>query len=597
MQSKVLYFEGFKRTLPSTKGNRMYLSINHIKYIMKKNLLLLFLVTFLGIGYLHAGDTASTEPDIVINVDNASAVIVRGLSGEGSVIPLENGTNTLSSVENPINVAAADGFSITSVTLDNSLVAPLTNGSYNVMLDAGEVLDIKTMQKLSSLPVSITVNGAVDELIAMYEDSPITFENGEALVQAQEGEILTFDVNNYYRISSLVSEPNKSSIDEETGVYTVTVTDPGSIMLNVEKWVPAEGNALVLVNSASTLVQARWVTGESHEYLGTIPLGRTREVGIGDEVRLYIYSTGFYFKSISVNGSQLEIPVDSQDVLIKVEGDMEISVDVYEMVDVSTWETTDPVTFTVVGHLWINEAGCEHLNIPAGDTFEIIPEAVAGFKFAGFKVIVPEDLEVPSEPPYIFQTTESMIDTMVILQGIFVEDEEAPTYVVRGNYTTYTLSEVDGPEIAAYVLLSTESGVTDPEEMDKQLRLPAGSPVYMYAMVRDDFKADYFTFFNDTSVALSNPYIVNPDDISGTGAIELAVTVIPKAQHTIDVEEVGKLKYDSAGHVIHAPYPVYVYDLAGRLLLTSDGGEVSIGHLPEGLYVVKDMATSLKIAK
>lgn len=108
---------------------------------MKKFFLLAFLMAFVGV-------FSSQAVSVIINVDNAANVVVKGNYGYGQTLTLENGLNRLDlsdADDSPLQIKAAEGATIVSVTKNETETLTANNGEYIVRFySTGIKLDIVT---------------------------------------------------------------------------------------------------------------------------------------------------------------------------------------------------------------------------------------------------------------------------------------------------------------------------------------------------------------------------------------------------------------------------------------------------------------------
>ena len=103
--------------------------------------------------------------------------------------------------------------------------------------------------------------------------------------------------------------------------------------------------------------------------------------------------------------------------------------------------------------------------------------------------------------------------------------------------------------------------------------------------------------WRDNSVTLSNPYIVNGADADTEGVIDITAEFRPKGSGIGEVSVNGAISYDRALGQLTADGTIRVYNTTGRLILTSDGGTLSVQTLPAGIYIAVTDNGTLKFAK
>ncbi|MGM9806301.1 MAG: hypothetical protein ACI3Z7_07745 [Candidatus Aphodosoma sp.] len=107
---------------------------------MKKNLFFTMLLMFVGIFQLPA------QFAVMINVDNAANVEIKTQGGTGDALDLYDGMNRqmLTAEDSPLQIKAAAGAEVVSVTLNQADAIDPVDGVYSVAFSSGIMLDIVT---------------------------------------------------------------------------------------------------------------------------------------------------------------------------------------------------------------------------------------------------------------------------------------------------------------------------------------------------------------------------------------------------------------------------------------------------------------------
>lgn len=528
-----------------------------------------------------------------INVDNAPAVVVKDQNGYGDVITLTDGANAVESVKNPLAITAASGYAIVSVVLDGETVTAKSDGSYTVVLDAGSVLSIKTRELPKALPVTFAVVGDYTKLIVANEGEKVELNGETTTISVFPDMQLTVGVAQGYLIESLTAGSNEVVYDETTGVYTITVKAAGTISVIVKEWVAADGNALVTFNRDISKVSAI-VYDENGEQVGSLVEG-INEIKDGSKVQIRVFGDS-YLRTVTVNDVAIELEADAKTAEIIIDGTTTIDVTTYVLCSVRGWQSYNPTNHTTIGYIYINEEGTESGMYAAGETVTILPVPMPGYKFDGFSFIYPEDLQLPETAPYTFTIPEGV--TEILFQGNFVEDEEKPTYLVRGNST---LGSLDGSNELTVIAVTRIGSESDPENSVKEKLCYAGETVHLLCFITVEaeaqgYRCQNFTMFYDQSVVVPQDYVVNPEDVRTSGAIELAA-VVSKPTGVESVAMDADMVYDSATCTLRSVAAVKIFSASGNLVKAAEAGEISLESLPAGLYIATDGVKTIKIAK
>ncbi|MDE6120329.1 MAG: T9SS type A sorting domain-containing protein, partial [Muribaculaceae bacterium] len=92
-------------------------------------------------------------------------------------------------------------------------------------------------------------------------------------------------------------------------------------------------------------------------------------------------------------------------------------------------------------------------------------------------------------------------------------------------------------------------------------------------------------------------YVVRPEDADNEDVIWINGLMKAKNSGIGSVVDNGSLSYDAASMTVTAPAEIRIYNVSGRLVLSSGEGTVSMATLPRGVYVAVSGDTTLKIVK
>ncbi len=223
---------------------------------MRKNLLLMLFAIIFGVA------TATAET-VNINVDRASNVSVTyGYSG--AKLTLVDGSNTfnLTSADNPLTIAAANGAEIKSVTVDGSEIYPAGDGAYRtaisdmtVDIDTGadapvEIRDYQTWFNVNPLgSISVSYD---DATVIIDQEQYYTLPGKEVKIAPLAG----------YKITGVNYEIDweNKAVDNGDGTWTITpAKDYGFVTVEVSE----EGIEFgVDVNLGSNVQLIAWTDAE-----------------------------------------------------------------------------------------------------------------------------------------------------------------------------------------------------------------------------------------------------------------------------------------------------------------------------------------------
>ena len=531
----------------------------------------------------------------VINVDNAAAVIVKDQNGYGDQITLSNGTNTLENVKNPLSIAAAAEYAIVSVVLNGETVAAKADGTYTVALEEGSTLSITTKELPKALPVTFSVIGDYTQLIVTNEGEAVELTGESTLVPVMPGAQFTVGVQQGFLIESLLAgNGNDVMFDEESGVYTITVHNAGTISVIVNEWVAAPGNALVTFTTDSPKVSGI-IYDENGQQLGTLNRDGITEVKDGSKITLRVFGDP-YFKTVTVNGKIAEDATNTKTFDVTVDGTTVIDVTTYILCTVTGYSTSDPVNHSIIGYMYVNEPGQLSAQVAVGETVTLLPTPAAGFKFDGFSFIYPEDFQVPETAPYTFTIPEGV--TELIFQGTFVADEENLPYLVRGNNT---LGILEGEETTTIIAVTRIYNEENPNAPLSEKLCVEGETVQLLCYLSQEaydlgYECKSFALWNDTSKLINQLYVVNPDDVAYDNVIEVSA-IVEKTSGVEDVAVNNTLSYNRTTAILTSSFDVKIFGTSGNLVKEAEAGEISLESLPAGIYIITAGNKTLKITK
>lgn len=523
---------------------------------------------------------------VSINVSDAAQIVVRQSNGYGEAVTLQTGLNTfdLAALGSPLQITAAQGCEIISVTLDGTPLTRQNNGSYLANLTEGCYIDIKSREIPSDVAVTfmcltpgfyegveVTVNGEAKTLGTDVANLTVPFE-AVVNIKAKFGYVLTD-----------VTSESGFAITSEEGVFQFVADRAGSVTLFGNKIEAGENQAILSLSADNAGVNFYEYSGET-----LVQILTTENVNVvtkGNTLRMRLFTSNLFIGNVTVNGTPLTIGKDARVVDYTIEGDADIAVETYSKVDVSVYDVADPVNHSFIGKLYI-KVGDELLknySAAVGETITLVSETAAGYQLDYIKRIYPES-DVEYGDTYTISEAD-LENNLVIFQGVYSVSSETPSYVIRCNQTW-----VDN-ELVGYVLIDNNGTEV------KELRFLEGDEVHLNAYARDDYETVRFMLWRDNSVTLSNPYIVNGADADTEGVIDITAEFRPMGSGIGEVSVNGAISYDRALGQLTADGTIRVYNTTGRLILTSDGGTLSVQTLPAGIYIAVTDNGTLKFAK
>ena len=529
----------------------------------------------------------------VIYVNNANAVVVTDRAGYGSKLTLEDAENFMESVNNPLSIAAADGYLIKSVILNGETLEENANGTYTAEVTEGSALVITTAEKPSAYAITVGVAGEYEWLTVTNDGEAVTLTAEANTIQALPGSLLTFAPVKGYLVDSF-SADGQLTVNkvEDTDLWTVYVNGPGSISVEMHKWVAAENNVLIdySVNDGF-YAPAAVVLDQNGNWYATLNRG-LNEIPKGMSIDLS-FSGGFILAEVLYNGKPMQTSDDNRDCRFTVEeeGDVKVAVSRDGLVYVAGWTTVDNVNHAIIGDVNINKLGQTSYYGKAGETITLIPVASPGYKFAGFTYTFPEEILplISKEEPYTVTIPEDV--TSFAVQASFVKDEEHPSYLIHTYQCYLNGYEVSNLSSSAFVMMLLPDGTETNDALVEE-----GQTVHFLCYVANEMmQCEHFCLYTSPRTVIAQDYVVNGADANVEGTIEIsAVVTVGNAVEGVDAEKTG---YDKASCTLTVEEPARIYTMSGQLVKTVEAGSTDLSDLAEGMYVVVTPSSSMKIAR
>lgn len=542
---------------------------------------------------------------MVINVDNAAAVTLTQANGNGDVLTITDGENTIASVVNPIKITANEKYQIESAVLDG-INLESADGSYVAELLEGSTLSITTSKIPEAMPINITtIGGEVANLIIKVDGKVVEF-NPEEVITAKPGSEITISAALGYMLESVSDfSGNPVTYDDWDDFYTIALTK-NTCMISVIFKQPSEGKVMVgfsrdVYNVSAYLFDKDGVRN-SDPKPASLKAGRTIEVEIGDQVQIEVWGD-YMFDTVTINGTKLEL---AQDALIT---EM-ISITEPTVIEVTTrqkehlvrvwgYDNLEPLTGYVMGEIFINEIGQTEAMLRPGEKFYVIPVAAKGYKFTGFREIKPNlTVTDPVDGKYEFTVPDDETLEFVLFKGEFVIDEEHPAYLVEGNSLydegietnrkLYGLVRIDDGTPTGTLHVTAYEGET--------VKLLFFQNIDEFPI--SDWELYSFCLFNNPDKLIPQEYTVNPEDVRDMNVISIGGIMRNKSQSEIsEIVAAGRLYYDSEAQTVNSDNEVKVFTTSGQLVMKAAAGESSLERLPAGLYILTNGTDTIKIVK
>lgn len=203
---------------------------------MKRNyiLIVVWLLANLFAGSAQTKEALSAKGlcQVTITVDKASHVKAVTAAGNGTVLSLTDGENslTLDDSENPLQIEPADGASIVSVVQNGSKKQPSGDGKYRLGISDGMTLEITTR----SLSIDPAVTFSVDNpLHIVVKADGISVPDISSPVTFAKGTLLTITAAAGYGIKTL-SASNVPTVPLIDGAYTLTINADVTIYVTTQ---------------------------------------------------------------------------------------------------------------------------------------------------------------------------------------------------------------------------------------------------------------------------------------------------------------------------------------------------------------------------
>lgn len=531
-----------------------------------------------------------TATGVSINVDDAARIVLKQANGYGDVLTLQSGLNTFEMAEimNSLQITAAPGCQILSVTLDGTALTPQNTGAYLVKATEGCYIDITSREIPSEIPMTFAV--VPEELAANLNvtigGNDVELTSGSQTIQVEFGSTVTVSAKTGYKLTALTAGNN---VVEQVAAnsFKFVALEAATVSIAIEKIQAGEGRALVTVSADNQSVNFYEYAGE--ELIQTLSTETTNEVTIGNALQVRVFSTGLYLKEVKVNGEPIALGTDARKVEFLIEKDCDVVVTTFRKVDIALYDYSDPVNHDIIGQLFIKDGDnlVKNYHATEGETVTFVSQVADGYILDYIKRVYPES-DVEYQLTYTI-TAEDIEAESIMFQGVYSLDDTRKSYVVRCRDTYINMMEE--PELVGYVRISY-----DGQELTER-RFFEGDTAKLLAYSRDDYQCESIVLWADNSVILNPDYVVNGEDADADGVINVQGLFKSKEGGVAGVTGDATLSYDKALRELTSADSISVYDTAGNCVLRGDAGTHSVANLASGLYIAVSGKSVLKFVK
>ncbi len=562
---------------------------------------------------------ARSSSDIVIAVDDASRIKVVQEGGRGDILELHDGNNTFSpsDIKNALAISATDGNQMVSVAQNGNLLAPNASGVYPVVAEASDWIEIVSRRN----PVDVTVN------FSFEGDGDISWLNG--MVNGQETELtspmtvksystITISAKEGYTLENVSSTTEGVIVERVPNTINYEVTIPSAditqadINISAKEMEAEEGYAIVTANGEEIFIlYYEYAVSESGEltFVKKLENNTVNQVKIGNYVSVYCKDTQSRFLYVRVNGEEISPEPDSEGrtALVRIEGRTLIEAEIYTPCLAYTQESYDDVKHIVLGTIYFDINGKQEKQIypEQGQTVKFIPAPEKGYLFDHIEMFYSNTIDsegiLVEGNEYTF-TESDMKENFILFKGVFTENPDEKTFVVRGS--TAWLTDKDGNVITdqssavGNVVFLTPTG-----EYSREITGIEGDKVQMFVEVYEDvldiYEVASYCFMNgfpDNKIP-GSVYTINAKDADSESVIWINALIREKTDGIDSVTDSASLSYDADSRTIVSSSPIKVYTLSGTLILSSLERSLSVENLPEGMYIIVNDDNTLKFRK
>lgn len=557
---------------------------------------------------------------ITINVDEADRVQVLQEGGRGDALELHKGSNnfTPDDIKNALAVSATEGNQIVSVTLNGDAVAANANGIYLINAVEEDWIEITSRKNPVDVAVTFslnegaqlkwlkaTINGQDIELT-----SPLTVKSYSVItVAARDG----------YTLEQLTCADDVQLVKNgTTNVYTITISsaDVTAITVNatLTEMTPDDGNAIVVPNGDETLIKYREFSKEqdgTYKFVKVLDNNTVNQVKLGNYVEAYCKDSESYFSFVKANGEDVafEAGSDNRKAYILIEGRTEIEAEVHTPCQAYTQSTFDDVKHIECGTVYfvIDGKDATSINPVAGQKVTFRPAPAKGYVFSHiekfYSLTFAADGIRLDGLEYTF-TEADVKENYILFKGVFTEDPEVKSYVVRGS--TAWLMDANGEIVSGTE--GAKGNVIFQDNEGKYVREITGiegDVVKLFVTVTNEeeqekYIVDSYCFMKGfpNSKIPGSEYTIKAEDADAEGVIWINAIVKEKNGSGVDdLEVTSAISYDSAAQMLKAQGAIRVYGVSGNVVLSTAETELSVARLPAGVYIAVSENSIIKFVR
>ncbi|MDE6098259.1 MAG: hypothetical protein K2G24_05165 [Muribaculaceae bacterium] len=559
---------------------------------------------------------------VVLNVDDASRVKAVMEGGRGDELQLQSGKNEFpfANIKNAIAFSATDGNQMVSVTVNGDNVNVSSNGYYMVEAAEGDWIEVKSRKNPIDAVLEFSFNDGADItwLQAVSEGIPVELTNPMTVKSYTR---LVFSAADGYVLESMqcatagvmvLPQPDGKSYEVNIATADVTKAEFEVVMKEMQ---PSEGNSIVIANGDEILVRFWEMTERdgslSETFVKKLDNNRVNEVKTGNWIRVYCNDTQSEFAYVKVNGTEVELVRNSEGMArtawVQANGRTVIDTHVVTPCRAKTNPTYDDRKHIVAGNVYVEVDGQKYTDVIvyAGQTVKLVAEPETGYVFDHFEkfyaLTMAADGIVLEGDTYTFTEADAR-ENFILFKGVFKEDENQKVYVLRGS--TAWLVDSDGNPVTdtssamGTVLFRLGDGSLVPETTALE-----GQSVRLEISVATQEIADNYEVYGFCLMSgfpnakIPANYEVKAADADTDDVIWINGLMRAKGLGVGELVADGALAYDAETMTLTAPTGIAVYNVSGRLVVSTDEPTLSTAALPRGVYVAVSGGNTIKFVK
>ncbi|MDE6332119.1 MAG: T9SS type A sorting domain-containing protein, partial [Muribaculaceae bacterium] len=349
----------------------------------------------------------------------------------------------------------------------------------------------------------------------------------------------------------------------------------------------------------------------SETFVKKLDNNRVNEVKTGNWIRVYCNDTQSEFAYVKVNGTEVELVRNSEGMArtawVQANGRTVIDTHVVTPCRAKTNPTYDDRKHIVAGNVYVEVDGQKYTDVIvyAGQTVKLVAEPETGYVFDHFEkfyaLTMAADGIVLEGDTYTFTEADAR-ENFILFKGVFKEDENQKVYVLRGS--TAWLVDSDGNPVTdtssamGTVLFRLGDGSLVPETTALE-----GQSVRLEISVATQEIADNYEVYGFCLMSgfpnakIPANYEVKAADADTDDVIWINGLMRAKGLGVGELVADGALAYDAETMTLTAPAGIAVYNVSGRLVVSTDEPTLSTAALPRGVYVAVSGGNTIKFVK